>query len=63
MYRSAIPEPIAAADWDEPKAKHSKVEITSPGNAWLSHERVRIASQLEFYIRPHDDYEKYFEIA
>jgi len=28
---SAIPEPIAAADWDEPKAKHSKVEITSPG--------------------------------
>lgn len=31
--RSTSPEPIAAADWDEPKAKQSKTEISSPDGA------------------------------
>jgi len=33
LERSASPEPIAAADWEEPKAKQAKIEIVSPGNA------------------------------
>ena len=35
------------------------------GKAVIVKKKVRLSlkGQLEFYIRPHDDYEKYFKIA
>ena len=45
------------------EALHANARVLWKAESVLKEVRLSLKGQLEVYIRPHDDYEKYFENA